>query len=181
MQARNLENELDIRVVDRTELILGTRSQPELMESLYMGCVGLSRQYFPDGRITAAHFQEAVNHARQELEPLRRAYTEHGWETALGASGTILAAQEILHNLGHDQGGITANGVEQIRRALVQAKQVSELSLSGLPAIRSSAQRASSTGVCRVSQPRAEFSSRKTASSPRPAWASRAAIGTMRR
>jgi exopolyphosphatase/guanosine-5'-triphosphate,3'-diphosphate pyrophosphatase len=119
-----------------TELILGRRFQPELMESLYMGCVGLSRSYFAGGKIRAAQFQEAVNHARQELEPVRRAYTEAGWDTAVGASGTVLAAQEILNHMGRDQGGITLSGLEQIRRALVQAKEIAQLSLPGLPAER---------------------------------------------
>ena len=119
-----------------TEVILGKRFEAELMESLYMGCVGLSRSYFPDGRIRAGQFEAAVNHARQELEPIRRAYRQMGWDTAVGASGTILAAQEILNHMGRDQGGLTLNGLEQIRRALVGAKEISRLSIPGLPSER---------------------------------------------
>ncbi len=119
-----------------TELILGRRFEPELMESLYMGCVGVSRQYFGDGRIRAGRFRDAVDHARQELEPVRRAYRAAGWDTAVGASGTILAAQEILRHMGGDPGGITPEGLERIRSALVQAKDVSALALPGLPAER---------------------------------------------
>ncbi len=119
-----------------TELIVGRRFEAEMMESLYMGCVGLSRTYFADGKLRNAAFEAAVNHARQELEPVRRAYREHGWDAAVGASGTILAAQEILNHLGRDQGGITDNGLEQIRRLLVQAKHIDKLSIPGLPAER---------------------------------------------
>ncbi|MFX3658064.1 MAG: exopolyphosphatase [bacterium] len=119
-----------------TEVILGRRFDPELMESLFMGCVGLSRSYFADGRLRAAQFEAAVNHARQELEPVRRAYTDIGWDTAVGASGTVLAAQEILNHMGIDPGGITLNGLEQIRRAMLQAKEIAKLSLPGLPAER---------------------------------------------
>jgi exopolyphosphatase/guanosine-5'-triphosphate,3'-diphosphate pyrophosphatase len=123
-----------------TELILGRRFEPKLMESLYMGCVGLSRRYFPDGRMRSGPFQEAVNHARQELEPIRRAYKDAGWDAAVGASGTILAAQVILQQMGRDQDGITLDGLEQIRRALTQnkdqSKDASALSLPGLPAER---------------------------------------------
>lgn len=136
-----LEDQHDRRLVvdiggGSTELILGRRFEAEMMESLYMGCVGLSRLYFPNGRIRGAGFQEAVNHAAQELEPLRRAYRARGWDTAIGASGTILAAQEILNHLGRDQGGITLSGLEQIRRMLVQAKDTARLSIPGLPAER---------------------------------------------
>jgi exopolyphosphatase / guanosine-5'-triphosphate,3'-diphosphate pyrophosphatase len=119
-----------------TEMILGRRFSPELMESLHMGCVGLSRTYFADGRLRAAQFRSAVNHALRELEPVRRAYVTAGWDTAVGASGTVLAAQEILNHLGRDQGGITLTGLEEIRRLLLQAKLVSRLAIPGLPSDR---------------------------------------------
>jgi exopolyphosphatase/guanosine-5'-triphosphate,3'-diphosphate pyrophosphatase len=133
-----LEDQHDRRLVvdiggGSTEVILGRRFIAERMESLHVGCVGLSRRHFPDGRIRTARFQAAVNHARQELEPLRRAYVRAGWDAAVGASGTILAAQEILLQMGRDQSGITLDGLEQIRRALVQARNVENLTLAGLP------------------------------------------------
>jgi exopolyphosphatase / guanosine-5'-triphosphate,3'-diphosphate pyrophosphatase len=119
-----------------TELILGSRFSAELMESLFIGCVGLSRTYFGDGKLRGSQFQAAVTHARQELEPVRRAYVTAGWDTAVGASGTVLAAQEILNCMGRDQGGITPGGLEEIRRVLLQAKDVSRLSIPGLPSDR---------------------------------------------
>ena len=133
-----LEDEHDRRLVidiggGSTELILGRRFKPDLMESLFMGCVGVSRTYFADGRIRAAQFQEAVNHAKQELEPIERAYSERGWDTVIGASGTILATQEILRAMNIEQNSITADGLEQIRRVMLQAKSLDTLSLPGLP------------------------------------------------
>jgi len=119
-----------------TEIILGRRFKPELMESLFMGCVGVSRTYFADGRLRNAQFQEAVNHARQELEPIERAYAERGWDAVVGASGTILATQEILRAMGIEQSCITLEGLEQIRRAIIQARTLDNLNLPGLPAER---------------------------------------------
>lgn len=137
----SLEDDHDRRLVidiggGSTELILGRRFKPELMESLFMGCVGVSRTYFADGRIRAAQFQEAVNHAKQELEPIERAYSERGWDTVIGASGTILAAQEVMRAMNIELSCITADGLEQIRRATLQAKTLDTLSLPGLPAER---------------------------------------------
>ncbi|MBX3708069.1 MAG: exopolyphosphatase [Pseudomonadales bacterium] len=136
-----LEDDHDRRLVidiggGSTELILGRRFKPELMESLFMGCVGVSRTYFADGRIRSAQFQEAVNHARQELEPIERAYSERGWDTVVGASGTILATQEVLRAMGLEQSHITLAGLEEIRRAILAAKSLDSLSLPGLPAER---------------------------------------------
>jgi exopolyphosphatase / guanosine-5'-triphosphate,3'-diphosphate pyrophosphatase len=119
-----------------TEIILGRRFEPKLMESLHMGCVGLSRQHFGDGRLRSGHFRDAVNQARQELEPVRRAYVEAGWDTAVGASGTVLAAQEILDQMGRNPGGITLEGLEHIRHAMLRAKDITRLAIPGLPAER---------------------------------------------
>ena len=134
----SLEDDYDRRLVidiggGSTELILGRRFKPDLMESLFMGCVGVSRTYFADGRIRASQFQEAINHAKQELEPIERAYSERGWDTVIGASGTILTTQEILRAMNIEQSCITPDGLEQIRRAMLQARSLDTLSLPGLP------------------------------------------------
>jgi len=139
--AHALEDDHDRRLVvdiggGSTEIILGHQFQARRTESLYMGCVGLSRTYFADGRIRANQFKAAVNHAKQELEPVQRAYKSSGWDTAVGASGTILAIQQVLQNMDRDQSGITREGLETIRKSLLQAKQLDNISLAGLPAER---------------------------------------------
>ncbi|MEN9807290.1 MAG: hypothetical protein RL756_1810 [Pseudomonadota bacterium] len=138
-----IEDEHDRRLVidiggGSTELIIGRRFQPELMESLFMGCVGLTRAHFTDGRIRPSQFQDALNHARQELEPVERAYRESGWETVIGASGTILAVQDILAALGIGHGAITRSGLDEIRRLVLQARSLESLALPGLPPERAS-------------------------------------------
>ena len=65
----------------------------QLLESLYMGCVGLSSRFFHDGRIRRKSFRSAQLAAEQELEPIREQYREVGWEAAIGASGTIRTAE----------------------------------------------------------------------------------------
>ena len=42
-----------------TELVIGERFEPILIESRRMGCVSFSRQFFPDGKITEANFNRA--------------------------------------------------------------------------------------------------------------------------
>src|SRR2546427_486993 len=50
-----------------TELIIGKELEPQLTESLYMGCVSYSLKYFPDGRIDKGAMKSAELAARQEL------------------------------------------------------------------------------------------------------------------
>ena len=118
-----------------TELIQGTRFQPRLMESLYMGCVSLSAAHFADGRVTAARFADAENAARQELEPVERIYRARGWNTAIGASGTLIALHKaIVEHTGERR--ISAAGIAAIKRHLIRAGTVDALALNAVDAER---------------------------------------------
>ena len=111
-----------------TELILGRRFEPELMESLYVGCVGVSKRFFKDGAITKRKFQNAVNYVKQELEPIQERYRASGWDTVIGASGTILAVQDVLA----ETDGVTSKGVKGVVSEIIAAGAVDKLELPGL-------------------------------------------------
>ena len=116
-----------------TELILGQQFEPLLMDSLYVGCVGLSAQYFPEGRIKASRMHDAEMSARQELQSIERPYKDAGWDTVIGASGTVLAVNDVIRASGWGSHGITAEGLRNLRNAVVNAKETSSLRLPGLP------------------------------------------------
>ncbi len=78
-----------------TELILGRGYEPELMDSLYMGCVSMSERFFDDGELKASRFSAAELAARQELEPVEALYRRRGWDTVIGTSGTINAIHDV--------------------------------------------------------------------------------------
>src|SRR6187200_2550867 len=53
-----------------TELIVGEGLVAKRLESLYMGCVSLSLEHFPDGVITEKRMKRARTAAQLELEPV---------------------------------------------------------------------------------------------------------------
>src|SRR5687767_4362496 len=89
-----------------TEFIIGAGFEPQLTESLYMGCVSWSLRYFPDGKIDKAGLRAAELAARQELSGIVREYRALGWQEAVGSSGTARAIEEILHENGYAETGI---------------------------------------------------------------------------
>ena len=114
-----------------TELILGRKTTPEKLESLHMGCVSMSQRFFADGTISKQAMQAAVNHALVELEPVAHDYVEEGWESSVGASGTINAVRQVLaDNYGHDL--ITPAGLKELRSALISSGSLDDLNLAGL-------------------------------------------------
>jgi exopolyphosphatase/guanosine-5'-triphosphate,3'-diphosphate pyrophosphatase len=115
-----------------TELIIGEQFEALRTESLYMGCVGMSREFFSEGVIDARRMRQAELAARQELEGVEESYRSLGWDSAIGASGTVRNVWEVLRNNDWSRKGITAKGLKKLRDALIQAGHVERLDLPGL-------------------------------------------------
>jgi exopolyphosphatase / guanosine-5'-triphosphate,3'-diphosphate pyrophosphatase len=121
-----------------TEFIIGIGVQPELMDSLYMGCVSYSLKYFADGKIEKPAFKQAELAARSELQTIVKQYTRHGWAGVVGSSGTVRSIGAILEANGWSEHGISAAGLDKLRSALLKAGDVERLQLPGLRSDRAS-------------------------------------------
>ena len=135
--SHSLEDNFDRRLVvdiggGSTEIVLGQSFRAEITESLHLGCVSMTHRCFGDGRLRSGHFKKAIELARQELEPFVHRYLDSGWDTAIGASGTVLAISEILLSLRPEEESITRAGLEAIRKVMVDAKHIDNLSIPGL-------------------------------------------------
>jgi exopolyphosphatase/guanosine-5'-triphosphate,3'-diphosphate pyrophosphatase len=119
-----------------TEFIIGRGLEPERLESLHLGCVGLSQRFFPDGVLRADAFAAAETHARAEIEAIAGAFGRAHWREAYASSGTALALADILEQNGWSAGGITREGLARLRRRMVDAGNVRRLRLAGLKAQR---------------------------------------------
>ena len=53
-----------------TEIIVGDKSEPLFLESLYMGCVSSSERFFPRGKYDKLRMRRAILAAQLELEPI---------------------------------------------------------------------------------------------------------------
>ncbi len=115
-----------------TEIIRGKGYEPKQMESLYLGCVSLSTQYFPSGKLSARKFEKARLAARLELEPVKARFVDPPVDRFIGASGTIRAAATVGQQLGLWSEGITCEGLERLVARMVDAGRVERLELPGL-------------------------------------------------
>jgi exopolyphosphatase/guanosine-5'-triphosphate,3'-diphosphate pyrophosphatase len=114
-----------------TEFIIGTGLEPQLTESLYMGCVSYMK-YFPDGKIDKARLKEAELAARQEISSLKKQYRETGWDEAVGSSGTARSVENILRENGLAAEGITRDGLEKLRAMLLKHEKADPERIAGL-------------------------------------------------
>jgi exopolyphosphatase/guanosine-5'-triphosphate,3'-diphosphate pyrophosphatase len=119
-----------------TELIIGEGHEPQHLESLYVGCVGVSRAHFDDGKLSAKRFERARLAVRLELRPVAATFRRRGWKRALGSSGTVRAASDIAQELKLAENGLSLGAVEKIIDELIKARRVEDLRLPGLGAER---------------------------------------------
>jgi exopolyphosphatase/guanosine-5'-triphosphate,3'-diphosphate pyrophosphatase len=88
------------------------------------------------GLLLAASSIKRISSARlsavQKLETLAWQFRIQGWNVALGASGTIKAAQEVLVAMGEKDGFITPERLEMLVEELLKYKNFDSLSLPGI-------------------------------------------------
>lgn len=122
-----------------TEFIIGKRIEPQLLESLFMGCVSYTLRYFPDGKIDKKRLREAQVAAAKEIQSIAHDYRRHGWREAVGSSGTARAIADLLEMNNLNPGGVTgltAEGLQRLQTLLIKAGSVQGLGLAGLRADR---------------------------------------------
>jgi exopolyphosphatase/guanosine-5'-triphosphate,3'-diphosphate pyrophosphatase len=115
-----------------TEFIVGAGNQPHRLESLYMGCVSYSLKFFPGGKIGKSDMKHAETAARIEIETIKKQFSRKHWQQAVGSSGSARAIGDIIEANGWSPSGITRDGMEKLRSALLKAGDTAKLDLPGL-------------------------------------------------
>jgi len=115
-----------------TELIIGHRLKPKLLESLYMGCVSFSERYFPNGKVDKKSFKDAEYAAARELESIITPFKKEGWRDAYGSSGTAKALSAIIVENGLSAHSITREGLAWLKDKVIRAGDFKNLDIPGV-------------------------------------------------
>ena len=114
-----------------TECIVGADHEPKRRESFQMGCVSLTQEFFPDGRITKQAFRKARLFCGEQLAAQVRAFRRLGWNYAVGTSGTVKALWQVgSAEFGYPQ--ITPESLARIEAMALQAGSAGALNAAGL-------------------------------------------------
>ncbi|MEM7304020.1 MAG: exopolyphosphatase [Pseudomonadota bacterium] len=115
-----------------TEIIVGEGPRPLYMESLFMGGVSMSEQFFPEGKISVKNFDNAVIASKQHLRPVVNKFMRIGWDLEIGTSGTIKSISEAAYN---EVGGgklLTMDALSKLRDRIIEASHVKELDIPNI-------------------------------------------------
>lgn len=139
--ANTIFNDKDKRLVvdiggGSTELIIGKGFDADVTESLFMGCVSISKRFFKDGEITTKRFRKARITALQELENIQEFYRHYGWDTVIGTSGTIRAIHDVVVSQGWSEASINAESLSKLRKELIAIGDVNKIEFTELSSNR---------------------------------------------
>ncbi len=112
-----------------TEIIAGQGYRPLQLDSLYIGCVSLTRRFFDDGKITENRINIAGQYVRRELETIVKKYQRLGWDEVVGTSGTIRAIDKLSRNLEIKKDWISHHGINAIQSWMLKSQTSDNLSL----------------------------------------------------
>ena len=115
-----------------TELIIGEKGEPLLMESVQMGCVVLSEKYFADGKLEKKKFKKALVEAKLQLQPIVSGLKKHEWTHVVGTAGTIRTIAELMREFELSDRGITFKGINALIAKLQEAEHVDNVNFEAL-------------------------------------------------
>jgi exopolyphosphatase/guanosine-5'-triphosphate,3'-diphosphate pyrophosphatase len=115
-----------------TEFIIGEGYKAQRLDSLYMGCVSFSRQFFRDGKLTRGAFKQAEIAARAELQHIVAGFSSRHWKHAVGSSGSARSLAQLLQINGYAESCITPEGLDRLRAQLIRAGDLARMDVEGL-------------------------------------------------
>ncbi|MFN8770799.1 MAG: exopolyphosphatase [Neisseriaceae bacterium] len=114
-----------------TEFIIGRGYDPEIMESVTMGCVSFSSKFFTNGELTETNFSNAIFAAQSKIQAMEYLFAKHDWLLAIGTSGTARALYDLCVENGYSN-KITLDGLYKLKKQFIKAKNIKKLNLGNL-------------------------------------------------
>ncbi|MBT8131710.1 MAG: exopolyphosphatase [Gammaproteobacteria bacterium] len=115
-----------------TELIIGKNLDAVELDSLELGCVTLTEEFFPGGKISEKRWRRARRAADKTLAEVADSLLEKGWDHAIGTSGTIRSSGKILKRTRRTDGEVTRKGIKKLARSIIAQEHIDYLHIDGL-------------------------------------------------
>lgn len=121
-----------------TEFILGRHGQPRFAESVAIGCVGITREFFSESRATTAAMQAAQSEIGKHLKGMVAPFLRNGWKASLGTSGIVRTICRLCRQAQAGDArysiapGMTLDGLRQLERQLVAREHFPDFTEFGI-------------------------------------------------
>lgn len=117
-----------------TELALGQGHQIQALASYPVGSVGWTKQFFADGQLTVAAFDQAQAAAQATLATASTLFPPGSWDRAYATAGTASAVGDVLAAHGQPAHTMTQQDLHWLRAQLLACGTIETVHLPGLRA-----------------------------------------------
>ncbi|WOT04830.1 Ppx/GppA phosphatase family protein [Shewanella youngdeokensis] len=114
-----------------TEFIVGEGDKVLLKTSLAMGCVTFNQAFFSQYPFQSQHFDEVKRKVDITLGDYRTELSQLGWQSVVGASGSVQSIVELLCARGEPD-VITLTVLQELKREILAQPCASMLNINGL-------------------------------------------------
>lgn len=121
-----------------TEFVIGCNNKPEILESIFIGCIKLNKEFFMKNILDESTFARAVFFARKEIQVISSLFKKRGWDVVYGCSGTVKSIHDVIVANNLSTGGISLFALEQLIEKIIKLKSCSSKSIDGLKPERES-------------------------------------------
>jgi exopolyphosphatase/guanosine-5'-triphosphate,3'-diphosphate pyrophosphatase len=101
-----------------TEFLVGKGGEMLWARSLKLGAIRLTERFFPEGRVSAKRVARARQFLQSFLAPTTGEIQAHGFDVAVGSSGTIENVAVVAAELTDGSAPVSVNGLELSRNGL---------------------------------------------------------------
>ncbi|MEM7358748.1 MAG: Ppx/GppA phosphatase family protein [Pseudomonadota bacterium] len=115
-----------------TEVIVGRGETPLARESLEVGCVVQSNEFFPDGKLTKKRFERAKLAAELAIQPVVKQFRQHRWSEVIGCSGSMKSISTVLLQGGWSKDGINRDALNNLLEHAIEVGDINGLKIPGL-------------------------------------------------
>lgn len=115
-----------------TEFIVGDNFTERQSLSCPVGCVNLTQEFFPEGKLDKRRFAQLVQAVENKLSPYREQFVNSGWERCLGSSGSLRMIDRILREQGIGKPTVTFEFLLKMVDRILMFDHLDDIRLPGL-------------------------------------------------
>jgi exopolyphosphatase/guanosine-5'-triphosphate,3'-diphosphate pyrophosphatase len=115
-----------------TEFVVGQRFEPQKLQSLQLGCVSFTDEFFADGLLNKRNFRAAYDQAMGEISHIRRRFGSKHWHECVGSSGTLQAIELLVGLGGWRESGIDRKSLDKLRKQLLNFGRIDAIDIPEL-------------------------------------------------
>ena len=118
-----------------TEFIIGSGYDPDITESLTIGCLSFTDKYFKDYELTEENFNNAILSAKAKIQAMEHLFKNKNWVSSIATSGT---ARAIYYIIEHYKFGdkITLDALYKVKKLLIDFRTINKIIIDDVKADR---------------------------------------------